>query len=484
MQKHWRGRWGQWLRFVSGPGLAVSLCGCTVLMTEPTSISPDQRATGISYKDAAIHLDEARSKMKEGLKTLDQLSDVTVGGVGVGTGGAAISTLAGVHTDVARTLLTVGGVSYAVNQTSRLQTQTAIYSAGLRRLRCIDQNGYRLYQATDGLRSAIVAQRPAFEAVFNQLATHLKEARQPSQMSNLLKAVVAEGDKALGDAAKVKKPMDNFIAATDVGFEMVSAVDATVESVNAQIRANKADAAEAAIAGKQVTDFIAAHTAPSTVAASGNLPAIAQGVHDPLADTIRADIESLKVQADVVRALLPATPIQASTVGSCLSEIPALGSVVVLPSPTITVYKGGDAFGVNAYTEDGQALAFVYSGPTPTSQQLSVSNQGGSRYSVSAPADAKSDQYTIRFFRANDPKSVPLDPPLLINVAARPLEPKAEGGKSDAKGAAATPKPAVKTDQPKASGGDTAIKPANGVPIPKPPQLRASAASPASAAPK
>src|SRR5262249_53775280 len=156
----------------------------------------------------------------------------------------------------------------------------------------------------------------------------------------------------------------------------------------------------------------------ASAASADKLRALGERTHDPLADQIRTDIDQLRTQADAVRALLPAGPIQAAAVGSCLTGVSALGSVAILPSAASTVYKGGEAYGVNAYTEDGQALGFFYSGPTPTSQQLSVSNQGGSRFSVSAPAEAKPEQYTIRFFRANDPRGVPLDPPFVINVAA------------------------------------------------------------------
>lgn len=478
------------------PVLLASLCGCTVLMTEPAAITATQRKAGISYEEAQAHLLDARVNMKAAVKTLDQLHDVTVGGVGIGAGGAAVATMAGVHPDVGMTFLTFGGVTYAITQTSRLDTQTAIYGAGLRRLQCIEQNGHQLYQDTDALRSALITQRIPFEMARARLDADLKKARAQS-MSSLLATVAVEGDKALAAAAEVRQTLDRFIAATDVGFEMVSAVDAAVESLNAQIRANRADAAEAANAGKIASDFVAAHAAPAAqvpapaatrsaeeAAAAEKLKALAQGTHDGLADQIQTDIAALRAQADVVRTLLPSSAIRGATVRSCLSEISALGTVVILPSPAITVQPGGDPFGVNAYVEDGQALAFFYSGVTPSSQQLSMSSQGGSRFSVSAPTNAKPEQYTIRFFRASDPKSLPLDPPLLVKVEPKPAEVKP----AEVKAPVIAP-PVVKPPQvvkPPALGTKPADKLAptapvgtndNKLPIPPPPPLAASAAS-------
>lgn len=477
------------------PLLMALLCGCTVLMTEPASITAKQRKAGISYEEAQAHLLDARANMKAGLRTLDQLHDVTVGGVGIGAGGAAVATMAGVHPDVGKTFLTFGGVTYAITQTSRLDTQTAIYSSGLRRLQCIEQNGHQLYQDTDALRSALITQRIPFELARARLEADLKQARTQT-MSSLLATVAVEGDKALAEAASVRQPLDRYIAATDVGFEMVSAVDAAVESLNAQIRANRADAAEAANAGKIASDFVAAHAAPAAAAsvptatgsteaaaAAQKLKALGQGTHDQLADQIQTDIAELRAQTDVVRMLLPSGRIRGATVRSCLSEISALGSVVILPSPAITVHPGGDPFGVNAYVDDGQALAFFYSGVTPSSQQLSMSSQGGGRFSVSAPADARPEQYTIRFFRASDPKGLPLDPPLLVKVEPKPTE-----AKPGVKSLVARP-PVVKPPpvaNPPAIGTKPADKPAptppastndNKLPIPSPPPLSASAAS-------
>jgi hypothetical protein len=479
---------GHWLRFSAGPVLALSVCGCTVLMTEPTPIDTAQRKAGISYESALNHLEDARTKMKKGLNKLDHLNNVTVGGVGVGTGGAAIATLAGAHADVAMGLLTIGGVTYAVNQTSRLQTQTAIYTSGLKRLRCVDENGYRLFRATDGLRAVVLAQGIPFEAARIRLVNDVALARA-KPMSKLLEEVVAEGVKALDEASKVKKAMDDFISATDVGFEMVSAVDATVESVNAQVRANKADATEVAGAGKLAANFIAADAAAATSdgaekgASDNKLKALGQLSHEPMADQIRTGIDQLRVQADAVRALLPASPIRAASVGSCLTDIAAVGSVTILPSATITVVPGGDTYGLNAFTEDGQALVFNYSGPTPTSQQLSASSQGGSRFNVSAPSDARPGQYAIRFCRANDLKCLPLDPPLVINVAAKAAVPNTVARRSAASAASPAEMP-VQPKLPTAQAGTTPAAPVGKLPIPKPPTLAASAVLPASAASK
>ena len=431
---------------IAAAASAAVLCGCTILVKEPERPALGKVKNGISYDDAFTFLRSAQQQVRDGQDQVDQLSQGTVGAVGVGTGGAALATLAHTHRDVPLGLLALASMTYTVNQVSGLKTQSAIYGATRKRLDCIEQAGYSLYQATGDRRAPLVVQKNRLAAVLSQLDTDIDIARSTPSMTAAVRDLITQAETARLNGRKVENSITAFLLASDVGQQMYSATVETLRVANEQLRANSADAAAAATSGTVLKDFATEHskllTAAGAAAAAASTPsAVTQG-EDVVAVQLRADLAELYRVVTLAKTLIPAsTAIPSITVASCLSSFAPQGNVILEPNDALNLTIGGDSLGFLAYTEARQQLAYDFLGATPQAKDLSVSNQGGSKFSVAAPPGSKAGQYTLYFYRTDDKDKIPLKPTLQVNVG-NPPAPAAAPAPTPSSVPAPTPSPA------------------------------------------
>lgn len=402
-------------------GLVALLSGCTVLMVEPQRPTVNERVAGLSYLAALTYLDSARAQMDKGLKEVDQLDVASRGAVGLGVGGAALTTLGRGPADVVLGLLMVGGTGYSVNQTSQFSVQATIYRAGLESLECIERNGQRVHAETGASRAQLLLHRGRLSGALSALAAATEPARPKAATDSGLRGVVAQADQAIQAGRTLERAVAEFLNVTDVPTEMYFAVNKTVFAVNGQLRARAPNLAEIAQAGALLKDFVANHAklgadAEAAKAATGKEVVVAQS--DSMVAAIHDRLSDLRRVIGEVQALLPAagslTAAQVAT--ACQALIPGQGAFAVKPAGPIQLVPGGEAYELSVES-DLLPVSYGFHGAVPSAQQLLVSHPGDRTFSLAAPAGAKPATYRFYLYQ-KDGRQLP---DMEVSVGAAPV---------------------------------------------------------------
>ena len=406
----------------------VALCavstGCTTLMDEPTSPTASEFSSGLTWTKSLEYLAQAKSNMKAGQTSIDDLNKATKSAVGLGVGGAAVATMARARSDLILGLLTVGGASYSLNQASIPDVQSQIYKAGLDRLACIERVGISAHDMIGTTRDELKVQQRDLNMALAKLQADVSSAGEEPQES-ILNSRISAADKSIVSGRAVQQAVASYLAATNVAFDVYSAVDQTVRDLNDQLRLRALKIDEVAKAAN-ATDFVNARL-PSKVEATKQAAALgtvtpAQANHSRWVEMIAADLNTLIQVLSRIQVLLPAGgAVPAEKVNSCLVKIQPDAYVAVDPESTeIAVTAGGKAYALSIESNVG-TLVSSYSGMTPNSTDLSISptaiSDGATSVSISAPVGAKADKYTFNFRRATGP-STRVGPVFTVTVSA------------------------------------------------------------------
>lgn len=391
------------VRVSAGLVIGAALCGCTVLMTEPARPEVTKRAAGLSFEEALSYWQSAFTNMTAARDQVDHLNVATKGAVGLGVGGAAITALTKGSSDVVLGLLTLGGTGYALNETSNLTVQSAIYKAGLDSLDCIERTGSRVHRETGSARAELRAKQVPLQRAIAAVAADVSEARGKVPMEEGMPQLVPEAERALAAARELQRSVRDFINATDVGAEMYYSVNKTVSAVNGQLRARAPSLDEIVKAGSTLTGFVSANSKVGTDAvaarAAARTPAaVAQARHAQSVDRLMADLRHLHdVIAEIQAILPPAGYAKSDLVDSCQALLPGQGVFRVTPSGPITLVPGGEAHQLTVEA-DLLPLSHGFHGAVPTAQQVVVSHPSDRVFMLAAPAGAKPNRY--QFFIA------------------------------------------------------------------------------------
>ena len=379
--------------------LALTLCGCTVLVKPPPEPSIQSRVAVLSYAEGLAYLDNARTNMRQGLAKIDELDKATRIGVGAGVGGAGIATLFRAPTDAILGLLTLGGMGYSMNQLSTPAVQATVYAAGLDNLGCIEQTAARVHQEFAYPRSELERQLPILMNATAALATQMATARATPKPTPLLGNLISQSETALGTARQVVDGIQRFLGATNVGPEIYAGTSRTVDAVNAQLRAQAPDLNAIASSGTVFSNFVNSHRQLAAQAAAvqtkGVTTTITQGAQD--GDSAANELlKALKnLQAVVVQAQLglPTRYTGGEAILSCKTATPGDLPVTIDQAGPIELVAGGEAF--NLTTAGSPPLSVGFEGYAPSATQLIVSQPARNVVSVAAPQGAMPRSYTL-----------------------------------------------------------------------------------------
>jgi hypothetical protein len=410
---------------MAGAGVLLALGACTTFVVPPPRPSVETRATkGITYQDGLKYLEDARTNIQAGLDTVDQLDRATRAGVAVGVGGAGIAAAFHGSANTVLGLLTLGGLSYSLNQASPPPIQARIYIAGLRNLSCIEQTAARVHDETASARDALKAQLPLLKQAVDTLTAHVNQARKKAGNDPALAQMVSQADAAIEASNRLIKALQQFLADSNVGREIYAAVDDTVSRVNLQLRDQAPSIDKIAKLGADVQGFVNSHaqlTANSekarSVIGSAAAQATTQAGHDPWVDVLRDDLIALRAVFERAQASLPAEGLRgAETIASCKAVVPGEEPVTVELSEPIILYPGGAAFQfrVNGITP----MTLEWSGTVPPATEISTSGpSNGGVMSLAAPAGAKPANYRLYIQQKTPDKRSPL---VEVKVMAAP----------------------------------------------------------------
>ncbi len=365
---------------------------------------------GIAWGESYDYLVRARTNILAGQATLDSFNDVTLGAVGVGTGGAAVTTLARGSADSILGLLTLGGLGYSLNQVSTPQVQLDIYKAGLKRLLCVERTGKRLNSATTYTRQALPQWQDELDRALSNLSIDIsygKAALRADSTDVALREQLTSAQVFVAQAHTLRLDVVKYLQSTDVPFDMYLAVDRVVTELNDQLRARAAKPDDVAKLGDNIIGFKKARQfeTPSTATTSvdGKLPdGITVAGHAAIADTILSDTKRLAEVMAVLQSLLPVAGYETTeALEACFSNLPTQGFFTATPSGPINLTVGQDPYTLTIDT-DASAIELSFAGTTPTAQNLLVSNPSGTIYSFAAPANAEERSYIIFFHRKSE----------------------------------------------------------------------------------
>lgn len=416
----------------------VILCGCTVLAEAPAHPTVADLQNGLSWNRALTYLADARASLEAGQKSVDHLNTVTLGGVGAGTVGASVATLAKAHPDLILGSLTVAGMSYALNQTSMPATQSQVYKAGLERLACIRTAAYQAHQSTDYARAPLRALEPRLRQATTKLADDLSAAHNVASPDAALKTLIGRGDTALAAAIELQATLTRFFKDSDIGFALYTAVDATVREVNSQLRERAPSLATIANAGSVVGGFVNVHSklatdANSTKAAGLGVGAIASAKHQTLADQLVMDLAVLQKVADEIGNALPRNAaVNTASLGSCAMNLPDQDVRVVTPAAAPVLKAGGDVYSLTVEQTDSRPIFHDFDGATPTAQNLAVSPSGDGRFGLAAPPGAAAASYVMYFYVKDGDTRKRLRPTVTVSV----VKPEAPSAGAEGRGGA------------------------------------------------
>jgi len=450
----------------------LNLSACTVLTVEPPRPSVAKLADGLTWSDAYAYLNSAKDNIKAGQSQVDQLNKASLAGVGIGAAGAAATTLARGPKDAVLGLMTIGGISYAVNQTLTPQDQSAIYKAGLDRLACVERAGYTLHRSVGSNHDLVSLKKIDLLAAAKKVAVEISEARRfPSDTD--LATVRGRAETALLDANVVLVGTDKYLAETDVPFEVYMTVERVVLDLNDQLRQKAPKADDVAKLGTSISSFQKARSAEleaafaSAPASGASAAAIASAEFSALAKRLNDDTEDLKQLVNQVRSMVPTVGYATTeTIRACVSTLPVQGRFIAKPNGPFRLVAGGDPHTLSIDT-DATTLEHAFIGVTPSAQNLLLSNPSAGTYSLAAPQNAREASYQLFFHRRGDLQQ--LGPTFDINVVA--AEAPAITASSPAPSSSSSPASKTTTkpaSAPTASNGASSAKP----PIPPSPPVK------------
>ncbi len=392
----------RWAGGVLCGGALLALGACTTTMTPPTPPDAKDRVAGISYEAGLGYLDKARTTMQANVDSVDQLDRATRIGVGVGVGGAGIAAAFRGPADAVLGFLTLGGLSYTLNQGAVPTAQAAVYSAGLDNLLCIEQAARRTHRETAYTRSALAIKLPRLEGARNQLRADIASAKAQAGAAPELQALIPKAETALSVADALISEVASFQLARTIGDEIYAGVNLTVAAVNRELRRQTPDINAIAQSDSILKSFVGAHSQllPKSAAAKGAIDdakvALTQSARADRrvarwVDILTADLSALEGVITDTQANLPAKDTASGeAIASCQMGDKAVSLDVTGP---IRLTPGGEAFNLRAM--GNKPLTPGWRGTVPSATQMVVSQPVDGMFSFAAPKDAQPKTYVL-----------------------------------------------------------------------------------------
>jgi hypothetical protein len=383
-------------------GALLTLGACTTTMTPPKPPEVKVRAEGIPYEEGLRYLDTARTTMQTNVESIDQLDRATRIGVGVGVGGAGIAAAFRGPADAVLGFLTLGGLSYTLNQGAVPTAQAAVYSAGLDNLLCIEQAAQRTHGETAYARSALAIKLPRLEGARNQLRADIERATVQAGAAPELRTLIPKAQTPLLVADALIVEVANFRLDRTIGNEIYAGVNLTVAAVNRELRRQTPDINAIAQSDSILKSFVGSHSqllpkSATTKDAIGDAKvALTQSARADSrvaqwVDTLTADLSALEDAINDTQASLPVKVTASSeAIAACQMGDKAVALDTAGP---IRLTPGGEAFNLRAI--GNKPLTSGWRGPVPSATQMVVSQPVDGLFSLAAPKDAQPKTYVL-----------------------------------------------------------------------------------------
>jgi hypothetical protein len=430
-------------RIVTVAASALLLSACTATVQPPPAFSGTQRENGLTYAQAIDHLNTARDGLQNAMSRVENFDNLTKAGAGIGAAGAAIGAVFQSSANLILGFLSVGASSYAANQLAAPHTLSAIYSAGLSNLQCIDLAGSAAYRTMTPIADELVSHRRDLMTAISNLRLDVMEAG----VQGKYKADVDLAITNIASAEQVRTEIDSFLNAANIPEKMVMGIDNTVNAVNQEVL-SKSPSIDAVYQASSIFSSINASSirlsaqVNSARTQTGETPLFrTEAANDPLEESFATHEKELRKVLAVIPTTLDTTP--ATAIGQCKAQFAADAPISIQPSGPINLRAGTSV----ALSLPGDSLYRpVWIGDIP--QDIDV-NIDPDILKLSAHPDAKDHTYNLKVIDRTN-KSSPL---IQINVHSK------------ATGSA--------TQSPRQQMGATRVPPAGQpVPIPAPPPNR------------
>jgi hypothetical protein len=319
--------------------LGVALSACVTTVPRPEAPNGAKAQAGLTYGDGVDYVENARKNMEAKLAEIDNLEAVTKDGVGLGIAGAGTAAVFHAHEHPILTFLTLGALSYTVNQAVDPKTLAPIYNAGLDNLDCIDSAAAESNASFAGLGQKAIE----IDRLVKQLRADIAAAVATGNTN--YNAVLAEARLAADGGETVLAQIQAYQASNPVPGAMIRATTRTVHAVNQQLRERSPSIEAIAQSGGVFSTFLNSGVglrADAEAAANKFKKVGAAHAGDALNDRLATNTTALKTALESVSALL--APVNVATITGCSAQFAALSPIVLLTPSPIDLDAGGKAW--------------------------------------------------------------------------------------------------------------------------------------------
>ena len=323
--------WSARLLFLLGLG------GCVTTIQRPAAFPGAAVQQGLTYGQGVDYVELVRKNIDSRLNTLDTTEAATKAGVGVGVAGAAISGIFRAHVHPILGFMTLGGLSYEINQSLDPKTLSAIYTAAVKNLACIDAAGEDAFESLDPQRAALASHAVAIASLTTQLKADIVSAGRDARYADQ----IASARSAIAGSDAVVAKLNRAVSGASIAQAMKRSADETVYTTNQQLREKQPSIEAIAQAGALFPAFLnsGANVRSDAATAAANITKqVAAHANDPLNDSF-VDLQNrLKDELEAVSRI--STTIDVRPIAACQTQFAAAAPMALLNTTPVNLNAG------------------------------------------------------------------------------------------------------------------------------------------------
>ncbi|WP_429432635.1 hypothetical protein [Paraburkholderia sp. GAS33] len=353
-------------------------------------------------------MNTARMNLEQTSSKIDTFDRVTKVGAGLGVGGGGISAIFRSGTDLILGFITFGALSYAANQLVSPGPLGDIYGAGLANLDCIEDAGSTAHRTMAPTAADLIQRRASLVNATVALAADVSVAVSQSGYQ----ADVTQANALIATAKAVTRSIDSYLAASEIGEPMVSAVNSTINAVNQQVRAKSPNIDAIVQAGSVFSTLSAASLELKNQGDSARIVVAATAIPD----TQAADppiVQQLKKHEKKLGDVLLGIPTTfdtapAESITRCQAQFSVDAPLTIEPAGPLDLNAGSAV----SLTLSGNSLyRVIWVGDVPGDVDVNIDTD---HVKLSAQTGAKEHTYTLKVVDSTGKSS----PKLQVNVHA------------------------------------------------------------------